>query len=97
MAKQPSDEQKGSRPWSGEEVADAPGDEAERAAERAEGNSPVRADAEARRIRHEPIEAEPEDTVRRQPSGEPPDDKIAEAAEAHRERDQDERPPRGKI
>jgi hypothetical protein len=83
--------------WSGEEVEDTAPGEAERAAERAEGNAPERASDAARPL-HEPLDVEPQDQRRRRPSGESPDDKIAEAAEAHREREEEgDRPPRGKL
>jgi hypothetical protein len=45
--------------WRGDEVEDQPGGEAERAADRAEGNAPVRADAESKRLRREGTAAEP--------------------------------------
>jgi len=83
--------------WKGEEVEDAVPGEAERAAERAEGNAPAAAETVQRR-RHEPIEVEPEDEKRRRPSGETPEEKIAEASETHRgEQGPSHRPPRGKL
>jgi hypothetical protein len=84
--------------WRGEEVEDQPGDAAERAADRAEGNAPIRADEESKRQR-ELSEGEPADPVAL-PEGDQSSaqDKIAEAAEEHRERHPaHERPPRGKL
>jgi hypothetical protein len=82
--------------WTGEEVEHAQPDQAERAAERAEGNVPVPSAAPGR---PEAIEAQPTDGRQRLPSGELPDEKIAEAAEEHREAEQDHerRPPHGKL
>jgi hypothetical protein len=91
-----NDEDERSPGWTGDEVQDAPPGEAEQAADRAEGNRPVRTDTEHERP-DEPLESEPEDEVRRAPSGASPDEKIAEAAEEHREREATGRPPRGKI
>jgi len=83
--------------WKGEEVEARPGDEAERAADRVEGNEPVRADAEARRL-HEP-DMEPDDDERRAaPAAGDPEDETAEAAEEHRDRQASQGyPPRGKL
>ena len=81
--------------WKGEAVQEAPADDAERAAESAEGNAPVSAE---RAAEPDPIEDEPVVRIARAPSGEDPDEKIAEAAEAHRERAlSDDRPARGKL
>ena len=82
--------------WAGEEVEHAPPGEAERAAERAEGNATVLAEVAAR---DETLEEEAVDERRRAPSGETPEDKIAEAAEEHREAEQDHlrRPPHGDL
>jgi hypothetical protein len=91
-------DRKGPRPgWKGDEVEDAPAGTAEEAAERAEGNRPVRADAEAKRAHQpEPAEDEPADGRRRTPSGEAPDEKTAEAAESHQEAGAP-RSPHGKL
>ena len=84
--------------WKGDEVEDAPSGEAEDAADRAEGNSPVRADAESQRLHEDRLDDEPEDDTRRVPSTDEPDEKIAEAAEEHRAREADgRRPPHGKL
>jgi len=83
--------------WAGEEVGHAASGEAERAAERAEGNAPATAE-EVDRRRHEPLELEPEDEIRRVPSGETPDEKLAEAGEQHRAAEGDvNRQPHGKL
>ena len=85
------------RKWRGEEVEDAAPGEAERAAERAEGKTPASAGT-LERQRKEPLEVEPEDEERRRPSGETPDEKIAEASEAHRDDPgPSRRPPHGKL
>ena len=81
--------------WKGEAVQEAPANDAERSAESAEGNALVSAQ---RAAEPEPIEDEPVIRIARPPSGEDPDEKIAEAAEAHRERAlSDDRPARGKL
>jgi hypothetical protein len=82
--------------WVGEEVEDTAPGEAEDAADRAEGNAPERA-RDASRSGPEPLEVEPADQRRRRPSGEPADEKIAEAAEAHRAEERGRRDPRGKL
>jgi hypothetical protein len=87
--------------WRGDEVQDQPGDAAERAADRAEGNAPVRADEQSKRQR-ELSDSEPADpeTLPTALDGDDTSaqDKIAEAAEEHRERHPaSERPPRGKL
>jgi hypothetical protein len=69
--------------WTGEEVERRTGDEAERAAERAEGNEPVRADAEARRQR----ELDDADAQDGQVAAHPPEvEDTEDIAEEHRER-----------
>jgi len=83
--------------WKGDAVEARPGDAAEEAARRAEGNEPVRADAESARLHHGDVRTEPAQSHRRPPHGDDPADEIAEAAEAHRARDAEERPPRGKL
>jgi hypothetical protein len=82
--------------WTGEEVEDAAPGKAERAAERAEGNAPISAETAAL---DEALEEQPVDEQRRTPSGETPEEKTAEAAEEHREAEQDHvrRPPHGKL
>lgn len=87
------------RRWKGDEVEDRPGDEAERAADRAEGNQPVRADAEDKRVHNPRSEQQAEDPRRRPgPRTGDPDADIADAAEEHRARAAaGERPPRGKF
>ena len=98
----------GQRPrWQGDEVEDRPDSEAERAADRAEGNRAVRTDAEIRRRRHQDDDAktpvptgEPErdDGRATAPAADAAGDDIADAAEEHRaRRDAGERPPRGKL
>jgi hypothetical protein len=89
----------GTGTWKGEAVEDAPGSEAELAADRAEGNSPVPAEVEQERLRSAPsAEQQPERMQRRPPSAEEPEEKIVETAEEHQaRRDAGERPPRGKL
>jgi hypothetical protein len=83
--------------WKGEEVARQPGDQAEKAAERAEGNERVRADAEAARLHH-PEDAEIKETPRPPSPDADPEEEIREVAEEHRDRrDADGYPPRGKL
>jgi hypothetical protein len=84
--------------WSGDAVEDAEPGEAERSAERAEGNKPQPLQAPARDDPG-PLKVQPTDQHRRAPSGEEPEDKIDEAAEAHREveREHSRRPPHGKL
>jgi len=85
--------------WRGDAVEERSGDEAERAADRAEGNTPVPANVEREKIQEPPdpdqeplrVERPPQDT-------DDPEDEIAEIAEGHRaRRDAGERPPRGKL
>ena len=77
---------KGKQPppkWKGDEVEDAPESEAEHAAERAEGNTPITvADAADRASEDEAIGDLPK------PSRDAlsPEEKIAEVAEEHQER-----------
>jgi hypothetical protein len=82
--------------WAGEEVEDTKPGEAERAADRAEGNVAVPVEAPGRA---EAPEDEPVDERKRAPSGETPDEKIAEAAEEHQEAEEDHgrQPPHGKL
>jgi len=71
------------KPWKGDEVEDAPGTDAERAADRAEGNTPINvSDAVERAAEDEGVGDLPEpdrDALS-------PDEKIAEVAEEHAER-----------
>jgi len=83
--------------WKGEAVQERPGGEAERAAERAEGNGPVRAEAEDERLREGGLRGEPEDGHRPTSDQGDPEEDLNEAAEAHQARDAAERPPRGKL
>ena len=84
--------------WHGDAVEEAHPGEAERAADRAEGNRPVHADDEAKRQAEGPLEDEPEDRTRHAASGETPEEKIEEAAEEHQEREAaGDRPPHGKL
>lgn len=71
-------------PWKGDEVQEdgrGPG-EAERAADRAEGKTPVTV-AEAAELEREDDEVDP---PQRNPDGLSPEERIAEVAEEHRER-----------
>ncbi|HEX3904445.1 MAG TPA: hypothetical protein VH853_16525 [Polyangia bacterium] len=82
--------------WEGDAVEDKPGDEAERAAERAEGNAPVRADVESYRSHHPSIDEQPQIP----PRGEADDteeDLEAVSEEHAARRDSGERSPRGKL
>jgi hypothetical protein len=82
--------------WKGDEVEPRPGDEAERAADRVEGNEPVRAEAEAERLRHGDVDLE--STQRSARGRDDSDDQTAEAAEEHRDHQAAEGyPPRGKL
>lgn len=84
--------------WHGDEVEDVPGDEAERAASRAEGNAPVGADAKVARRQAPSPDDEADDAGRQAVTSGDPEGEIADAAEEHRaRRDAGERPPRGKI
>jgi hypothetical protein len=84
--------------WKGDEVEHKAGDAAEEAATRAEGNGPVRADEEARRLHAPGGDDHPEPERRRARGSEDPEDEISDVAEEHRERQQtDGYPPRGKL
>jgi hypothetical protein len=83
--------------WKGDAVERRPGDEAEDAATRAEGNQPIAASAERERLAQPDLAAQPQDPQRRPARNEDPEEETAEAAEAHQERDAIERPPRGKL
>jgi hypothetical protein len=82
--------------WQGGAVEDKPGGEAERAAERAEGNAPVRADAENRRLHHPSIDEQPQVPQRTDAGGREEDIEAASEEHAAR-RDAGERSPRGKL
>jgi hypothetical protein len=84
--------------WRGDEVEDVPGTEAEQGAERAEGNTMVRADEESERL-HASDLGEPVDavgsSVRRKPSD---DEEIEDLAAERRARREAGVPPiRGKL
>jgi hypothetical protein len=82
--------------WKGQAVEAQPGDDAERAADRVEGNEPVRADAEARRL-NDHGDVEPQQR-RSAPGTADPEGETADAAEEHRDRQAAEGyPPRGKL
>jgi hypothetical protein len=84
--------------WKGEAVEDRPGDAAERAADRAEGNAPIPVADERVRAREPSAEEQPERARRRAPHTDDPDEEIEQAAEEHRAlRATGERPPRGKL
>jgi hypothetical protein len=83
--------------WKGDAVEDKPGDEAERAAERAEGSAPVRADAESRRLQHPSLDEQPQVSPRRE-AGDSEEEDLEAASEEHAaRRDAGERSPRGKL
>ena len=82
-------------PWKGDAVAPESAEEAADAADRAAGRSP---EAAERAAEPEDEEQQPRQATRRPASGQSVDEKIAEAAEAHRERLRAEgRGPRGKL
>lgn len=84
--------------WRGEEVEDRPGDEAERDAERAEGNTPVPASVERERTEEPDLDQQPQRLHPQRRHTDDPEEEIAETAEEHQERrDAGERPPRGKL
>ena len=84
--------------WKGEAVEETPGAEAELAADRAEGNSPIPTAVEQERIHAPSAQQQPERTQRRPPRGEDPEEKTQETAEEHQaRREAGERPPRGKL
>ena len=79
-----NEKKKQPKAWRGDEVQRSPGEEAEQAAQRAEGNGPIDA-AEA--VRSEEDEtASGKGSPPRRRSGDDEEAKIAEAAEAHRAR-----------
>jgi hypothetical protein len=84
--------------WRGQAVEDRPGDEAERAAERAEGNAAVPVNVERERIEEPDADEQPRRAQQRLQHTGDPEEEIAETAEEHQERrDAGERPPRGKL
>ena len=83
--------------WQGDAVEEKPGDEAERAAERAEGGAPIRADAEKWRAHHPSIEEQPQVSQRREPGDGEAEDIEAVSEEHAARRDAGERSPRGKL
>jgi hypothetical protein len=83
--------------WQGDAVEEKPGDEAERAAERAEGSAPIRADAENWRAHHPSIEEQPQVPQRREPGDAEEEDTEAVSEEHAARRDAGERSPRGKL
>ena len=82
--------------WRGDAVEDHPGDEAERAAERAEGNAPIRADVESERLHHPSIDGLLQGPKRRE-AGDTEQDIEAASEEHAARRASGERPPRGKL
>jgi len=85
--------------WRGDAVEERPGGEAERAAERAEGNTPVSANAERKKVQEPPDPHQQPQRVQRTPQDTAdPEQEIAEIADEHQQRrDAGERPPRGKL
>jgi len=71
------------KPWKGDEVGDAPGADAEHAADRAEGNTPISvSDAVERAAEDEAVG----DLPKPDRDALSPEEKIAEVAEEHAER-----------
>ncbi|HVZ86458.1 MAG TPA: hypothetical protein VHG72_05795 [Polyangia bacterium] len=95
MAKKHHKHQAGS--WKGEAVEERPSDEAEQAADRAEGNSTVRADAESERLRTPRLDEQATERHHGESRTGDPDLDTAEVAAEHRARTAGERPPRGKL
>jgi hypothetical protein len=98
------------RIWKGDAVEETPGSQAELAADRAEGNSPIPAQVEQERIRAPAAEQQPDRAQHRPPGAqaqehkeapedkEDPEERIEETAEEHQaRREAGERPPRGKL
>jgi hypothetical protein len=85
--------------WRGDAVEDQPGDQAERAADRVEGNTPLPVSVERERVQAPPVaEQGPQRVARRARHTGDPEEEIADIAEEHQERrDAGERPPRGKL
>jgi hypothetical protein len=74
--------------WKGEGVEPSPDAEAEHAADRAAGRVGGHGEGE------ETLAQQPDEHVKRAPSGEEPDEKIEDWAEAHRERPAPDAPTR---
>jgi len=83
--------------WEGDAVEERPGDEAERAADRAEGSAPVRADVESRRSHHPSSDEQPQVPKRGEAADTEEEDIEAVSEEHAARRDAGERPPRGKL
>ena len=85
--------------WRGDAVQDQHGDAAERAADRAEGNSTVRADDESRRLHTLGADEEPGTPRRATPPRDraSDDEEIEDVAEEHRERRAGGERPLGKL
>ena len=79
--------------WKGDEVEDAPGDDAERAADRAEGKTAVRVEDAAERSRADEAVDLPEAAS----DALSPDEKIAEVAEEHQARQASQGRGHGKL
>jgi len=90
-----SGRQEPTTPWKGDAVAPESAEEAAEAADRAAGRSPEPAE---RAAEPEDEEQQPRQATRRPASGQSVEEKIADAAEAHRERLRVEgHGPRGKL
>jgi hypothetical protein len=83
--------------WKGDAVERRPNDEAEEAANRAEGNEPISASAESERLAKGDVQSQPRTGQHRAAHAEDPEEETADAAQEHQERDAIERPPRGKL
>src|SRR3954470_8519053 len=82
--------------WRGDAVEDQPGTEAERRADRAEGNTPVSPNVEREKMQEPPDPDQQPERVHG--PAKHASDAEAEIAEEHRERrESGERPPRGKL
>jgi hypothetical protein len=95
MAKKHHRHQAGS--WKGEAVQERRSDDAEQGADRAEGNSPVRADAESERLHAPNIEEQPRERHHGESRTGDPEADTAEVAAEHQARTAGERSPRGKL
>jgi hypothetical protein len=85
--------------WKGDAVQDQHGDAAERGAERAAGNEPVRAEDESRRIHTLGASEEPGEPRRTAPPPDRPsdDEEIEDVAEEHRAQRAGGERPLGKL
>jgi hypothetical protein len=90
----PPDDAANAGRWKGDAVEDQHGDAAELAADRAEGNSTVRADVESERLHTLGADEEPGEPRRVTPPRNRPsdDEEIEDVAEEHRARRAGERP-----